>query len=404
MTLQGRRVATDGDIAVTTAKSLICVYRRSSGSWRLISAMPWSDLANPDPPTVAVAGDTFAVPDPGASTVRIFTVSGDSVVEQQAILNQEVTAFFWPTLALTGDTIAIGGSGSVDTFHRTNGVWAHEQSIVASGMSQDSQFGRSGVALDGDTLVVGAPRDVNGDLYLGSAVVFTRAAGSWTQRLKIVSPSMTRQDQSGSWRGSEFGNALAIDGDQLVVGALRETLEDGMWSGAAYIYRLSGLNDIATPSGDSVEVTLPNGIKLIFEHVTSPGASYANALSPRHSGVDSATILPDRYFDIHTDAGFTGPVTVVVPYDPTKVTGDPARLKLRHWNNGTAEDITVSVDTVNHTVTGSTSSFSDFWIEEPPGSGNWVLVDAAADLTPAGYALVLLGVLAGLLWLRRRAA
>jgi len=403
-TLPGQEVAMNGDLAVTTDMSTVRVFRRSSGTWSSISEIPLATALRTTPPDVEIEGTSFAVADSGSGEVRVFAVVGDVVSEQPPIAI-EVNPNFGLQLAMSGDTIAVCGYGQVDTYRRTGETWAHEQEITASGMSQLSQFGKSGVALEGDTLIVGDRRDLQPDEeHMGSAVVFTRSGGQWTQRFKILCPSIPMLDEGGNLRDPRFGNAIAIDGDTVVIGAMSETLEDGRWSGAAYVYRLSGLTDSVTPSGDNVEVTLTNGIKLIFSHVNAPGHSSAGGLTPRHVGETSATVVPGHYYDIHTDVDFTGPVTVVVPYDPSKITGDATRLKLRHWNGTTAEDITTSIDTVNHTVTGQTTSFSDYWIEEPPGSGVWVLVSAAADLPPAGYVLAFLGVVAGLVWLRRRAA
>lgn len=161
---------------------------------------------------------------------------------------------------------------------------------------------------------------------------------------------------------------------------------------------------VAVPAGTDVEVVFPNGVELVFAEVTGAGTASATPIAPVHAGVDGATIPAGRYYDINTDAAFTGPVTVTLPYDEGS-SADPTRLKMRHWDGGAGvpDDITVSVDTDARTVTGTTNSFSDFWIEDPPGSGNWVNIGADASVPAAGWALAVAAV-AALVWRRRRAA
>ena len=68
-------------------------------------------------------------------------------------------------------------------------------------------FGRA-VALDGDTLVVGAPYKAGG----GAAYVYTRTAGeTWTQTSKLYA--------SDAADGDRLGASVAIDGSTIVVGA-----------------------------------------------------------------------------------------------------------------------------------------------------------------------------------------
>ena len=85
---------------------------------------------------------------------------------------------------------------------------------------------REAVAIDGDTVVVGDPGEssnatgVNGDqsntsaVEAGAAYVFVRNGTTWTQQayLKAINT------QGGAW----FGNAVAVSGDSIVVGAYNQ--------------------------------------------------------------------------------------------------------------------------------------------------------------------------------------
>jgi hypothetical protein len=98
--------------------------------------------------------------------------------------------------------------------------------LIASDGTADSYFGHS-VAIFGDILVVGAIRaDVGGSESQGAAYIFYRnhnGAEQWGQVQKISS--------GGAW--DEFGSAVAISHDTIVVGAPNASPAD---PGAAYVF------------------------------------------------------------------------------------------------------------------------------------------------------------------------
>jgi len=94
---------------------------------------------------------------------------------------------------------------------------------TASDAAAGDFFGNS-VAISGDTVLVGAVRD---DSFTGSAYIFERNQGSidnWGEVQKITA--------SGGVSGDQFGFSVAIFGDTVVVGAP----EDNSSTGAAYIF------------------------------------------------------------------------------------------------------------------------------------------------------------------------
>jgi len=99
--------------------------------------------------------------------------------------------------------------------------------LTAGRGSAGGELGQS-VSFDGDTLVAGAPQP-NGSTA-GAAYVFRFEAGQW-ERSALTLPG-------GNRPGDAFGYAVAVQGDQLLVGA---PLADGAAgredSGAVYIYR-----------------------------------------------------------------------------------------------------------------------------------------------------------------------
>ncbi len=83
---------------------------------------------------------------------------------------------------------------------------ALEQKLIASDGAAGDLLGQS-VAIDGDTAVVGAP-DANGER--GAVYVYQRAGNGWAQTAKL----------SASDAGFDFlGDSVAIEGDTIVAGA-----------------------------------------------------------------------------------------------------------------------------------------------------------------------------------------
>src|SRR5207248_10260970 len=66
---------------------------------------------------------------------------------------------------------------------------------------------------------------------------------------------------------------------------------------------------------------------------------------------------PAQYFDLATTAVFSGPVSVCINYSGVSFVNSP---RLFHYNGSAWVDVTTSVDTTNHSVCGSVTSFSPF--------------------------------------------
>ncbi len=93
---------------------------------------------------------------------------------------------------------------------RNNGAWTF-QGFLDPGFSWVFTT-PPGLALDGDTAVIGYPTDtVLGMVNQGSAYVFTRAGDTWTRTARPYDPSGTQ--------GYLFGSAVALSGTSLVVGS-----------------------------------------------------------------------------------------------------------------------------------------------------------------------------------------
>jgi hypothetical protein len=88
-----------------------------------------------------------------------------------------------------------------------DGLWSQEQRLVAPDTASGDSFGAS-VAISGKTAAVGAQWK---DGAAGAAYVFARDAQGWSVQQEIRSDDIRRE--------SYFGHAVALDGDTLLVGA-----------------------------------------------------------------------------------------------------------------------------------------------------------------------------------------
>jgi hypothetical protein len=214
---------------------------------------------------------------PGAGAAYVF-VRTAGVWTQQAYLKASNTGAgdnFGFGVALSGDTLVVGapgeaggatgvngnqgdnsapGAGAAYVFVRTAGVWTQQAYLKASNTGAGDNLG-FGVALSGDTLVVGAPGEAggatgvngnqldNGAPGAGAAYVFVRTAGNWTQQAYLKA--------SNTDAGDRFGWSVALSGDTLAVGAIGEASSatgvngdpgnnSASLAGAAFVFVRSG--------------------------------------------------------------------------------------------------------------------------------------------------------------------
>jgi len=131
------------------------------------------------------------------------------------------------------DVSVPGTFGSVSLYRRPSpgrGEWALETTLRVEG-GFPGWLGNSGVALNEDTLVVGAVGDTELGGDAGAAYVFQQAlldSDAWHLTQKLLAPDGGRVDT--------FGNEVAIDGEWLFVGAMFHSFF-GRRRGAVYVYR-----------------------------------------------------------------------------------------------------------------------------------------------------------------------
>jgi hypothetical protein len=181
---------------------------------------------------------------------------------------------FGSSVAISGNTIVIGSpseagpstgvngtvnngagdSGAAYVFIRSGNSWSQQAYLKASNTGNGDTFGRS-VSIDGDTIIVGAPREDgsstsvngannNGAIDAGAAYVFKRNGSTWTQEAYLKASNAQVDDN--------FGFSVGVSGDLAIVGAFQEDgsstgvndadSNDAGDSGAAYVFARNGAN------------------------------------------------------------------------------------------------------------------------------------------------------------------
>ena len=92
-------------------------------------------------------------------------------------------------VAVEGDTLVVGRPGveSVDVFYRINGVWQSTPDILTANDGQAGDLFGDSLALSGKTVVISAPGDDDKGTDAGAAYVFVRNLnGKWSQQQKLT--------------------------------------------------------------------------------------------------------------------------------------------------------------------------------------------------------------------------
>ncbi len=296
--------------------------------------------------SVSVSGESIVVGAPGedsnatgingdptnnsaqsSGAAYVFTRSG-SIWSHQAYLKASNTAAqdqFGASVTISGDTIVVGApgedsnatgingnqgdnstgsSGAAYVFIRTGTTWTQQVYLKASNTGLVDLFGQT-CSLSGDTLVIGAPKEdssatgVGGDQgsnstsRSGAAYVFARSGSTWSQEAYLKAPHTEIDD--------EFGSAVSVSGDSLVVGT---PWEDSSATGV----NGDTLNNSATSAG----------AVYVFTRTVS-GWKYTSFLKASNTGADDrfgwsvavsgSTVAAGAPWEESSTSGVGGPQT-----------------------------------------------------------------------------------------------
>ncbi len=195
--------------------------------------------------SMSSSGDTVVIGAFGdeneTGAAYVFVTDGESWTQEAKLVAPDgaFTDFFGWSVAITGDTIVVGSrydddaggnSGSAYVFERSGTSWSYQAKLTAGDATDVDLFGES-VAIDGDTIVVGAIGDDDLGEHSGSVYVFVGSGTSWSQQAKLVAV--------GGQAWDEFGFSVDIEGDTVVVGSIGDN-DNGSNSGSAYVYTRTG--------------------------------------------------------------------------------------------------------------------------------------------------------------------
>jgi hypothetical protein len=289
----GEAVAVNGDtIAVaqdySQQKGTVHIFGRTGSVWT--SQQP---LVSPNWQTetsrllfgfaLSMSSDTLVVGAPEendedaniqlSGAVYVYTRAGSSFAFQKKLTAPDPIqySYFGGSVSLSGDDLVVGSAhapilnlpGAAYVFARSGSIWTGPQKLVSSDAEPKDAFGLS-VAISGDRLIVGSPisimsRETQSDPIIVSrpdaAYVFGRSNGIWSEQHRLMASDTTL--------GDEFGRAVAIGPNVILVGADHHGSDPNNAPGAAYTFAeeqpqgdttapiISGLNNLTVTAPSS---------------------------------------------------------------------------------------------------------------------------------------------------------
>ena len=265
----GMTVDIDGNTAAVGASGfqfsdfplpVVCVYTREATNWTKEQCLTEEDeVPNSDDNygfAIAVSGNTLVV---GAASdvtngvtggaAYVYVRDGHSWSLQQKLFASDRANFdqFGIAVDVVGDTIVVGAhgdndegfqTGAVYVFRRNGTTWTEEQKLKASDAAPDSAFGAS-VALNGQTIAIGAPSESSGALSSGAVYVFVNDGTSWQQQGKIKANSAMMNQQLGS-TVSVSGDTIVAAAPGELIGEPADDFNNVLSKGAVYIFERTG--------------------------------------------------------------------------------------------------------------------------------------------------------------------
>jgi len=223
----------------------VFVYARSNGAWVKSQELVASDGQAGDyfGYSLAVSGSTLAIgaylhTQQGAQSagkVYIFTYANGTWTQAATIIASDYSEYdlFGFSVALDGGTLVVGAphvseAGAAYVFNLdTSAQWVQAQKLTADFPVSTGHFGRA-VAVAGTTAAIGQTNDVTHTP--GVVYIFNQSGGVWSQAQAIAPDTQS----------SEAGFALAMTTSAILVGAPAHTVGSNTNQGAAYVLRLSG--------------------------------------------------------------------------------------------------------------------------------------------------------------------
>lgn len=293
----GSDCAVDGDWAVVGAvyEGAAYIYERISSGWRFAQRIEPGDGMNPEEfgKSVDIDGDFMIIGRPAddimsfnSGSAYVFQRSDDTWVEVQKLVPSDAFQLdnFGCSVAIEGGMILVGAkydddrghsSGSAYVFERGDAGWKEIKKLVANDGQQGDLAGWD-VDIADRVAVVGAWARSTEGLFRGGAFVYEKIDDAWTQTATLTASDAQDNDYFGvsvaadesriavgatgagngavyvfdrlesTWEQTarlngqsgprEYGNALGIGNDRLLVASHMQSVEGKAEAGAVYVY------------------------------------------------------------------------------------------------------------------------------------------------------------------------
>ena len=151
---------------------------------------------------------------------------------------------FGGAVAATPNQLIIGAYGDDDRGSSAGAVYVYDASnlsatptkLTPTGIGASDQFGRHNIAANSNHIVIGAIGDDDLGPNTGAVYVFDATN---------LSATPTKLTPSGLGTDDEFGYAMAVTSNHIVVGTTNDD-DQGSYAGAVYVYDVNNLS--ATPT------------------------------------------------------------------------------------------------------------------------------------------------------------
>jgi hypothetical protein len=234
----------------------IYIFNRNGSTWTQTAKLVPNDPASNEfgislalnQTALVVGADNARTGSVNAGAAYVFANVGGNWIQQAKLIASDfaVGDNFGNQVDIDGDTIIVGSNfddinsnvnqGSAYIFTKTGESWTQQARLTANDGVASDFFGGD-VAVSGDTAVVGVPRDDAPIFDQGSAYIFVRQNGIWSQQAKLIMPNPAS--------GVNFGFSVDIEEDNVIIGAPSDDVNTNTDQGSVFLYTREGSNWLA---------------------------------------------------------------------------------------------------------------------------------------------------------------
>jgi hypothetical protein len=192
---------------------------------------------------VGAPANKFKGDSPGS--IKIYTIDGDRFVTDTVLVpaNGHKGDLFGTSLAIDNDRILVGAPGSDEQgensgvaylYEKSGGQWSLVCKLTSDNGQAEDLFGTS-VALSGNYALVGAPMSSSfSSNSPGYAILFSKSGNTWKK--------VARLQASDGGNNNRFGSAVALTPETICIGAPHTDSKGINNAGAVYIYTSNSSN------------------------------------------------------------------------------------------------------------------------------------------------------------------